>query len=301
MPVFNAASYLVQAIESVLEQDFKNFEFLIHDDGSHDTSWNILSSYAEKDSRIILSRSQNRGLPITLNEMIGRASGDLIARFDADDICLSDRFGKQVERFDTCPLLVVLGGAALIIDAAGRPIMSNTPPLKHDEIDLYNLRGNTAFQHPAVMMRKAAFLQAGGYNADLHGAEDHDLWLRMGEIGKLENLPDTLIKYRLHDKSVSGSQRTLQRDMCLAACKAAWSRRGITMSFEYADWRPDETRASRLEFYLRYAWQAWSSGYRSTWRHYAWKAVRLSPGSKDAWKALIFGVIRRPRLRGQKS
>lgn len=294
MPVYNAAPYLAQAVESVLDQSFKNFEFLIHDDGSSDASWRILVSYAERDARISLSRSENRGIPATVNFLMGRVRGDLIARMDADDICPLDRFAIQVHRFDEDPCLSVLGGSALLVDEGDRPIMIHTPPLSHSDIDDLNMRGVVAIQQSAVMMRHSDFLRAGGYNDNFPVAEDHDLWLRMAEIGKLQNLPDVLIKYRIHNKSISGRKRDLQRDMCLQACQEAWARRGVSAPFEYSDWRMDDTRASRLKFYLRYAWQAWSSGYRSTWRHYALKAVRLAPASLDAWKCLIFGALRKP-------
>lgn len=295
MPVYNAARYLSAALESVLQQSFSDFELLIHDDGSQDDSWAILTDYASRDSRIFISQGLNQGLPRTLNHMISRASGELIARFDADDLCLPDRFEKQLARFECDPSLVVSGGAAQIIDEDGRPISLKFLPRSHDDIDKWNLRGCTSFQHPAVMMRRNAVLAAGGYHPDFHGAEDHDLWLRMAEIGRLENLQDILIRYRIHDNSISGTKRDLQRQLCLRACEAAWQRRGITNgSFDYQEWRMGDDPQSRLAFNIDYAWQAWTNGYRDSWRHYALKSVGLSPLSLDAWKVLVLGSIRRP-------
>ena len=297
MPVYNAARYLPAALDSVLAQSFQDFELLAHDDGSQDNSWAILTDYASRDSRLRISRGPNQGLPRTLNQIIQHASGELIARFDADDLCLPDRFEKQLAQFDRDPDLLVSGGAAQIIDADDRPIKITQPPLTHEDIDRHNLCGHVSLLHPAIMMRRNAVLAAGGYHPNFHGAEDHDLWPRMAEIGRLENLPDVLIKYRIHDDSISSTKRDLQRQLCLHACEAAWQRRGITDGrFEYQEWRMGEDAQSRLAFTISYAWQAWSHGYRSTWRHYALKALRQAPLSKSAWNVVVAGALRRPPM-----
>jgi glycosyltransferase involved in cell wall biosynthesis len=297
MAVYNGEAFLAEAIESVLSQTFTDFEFLIHDDGSTDGSLGILRRFAQKDSRVIVSHDENQGLVISLNLLCDRARGDLVARFDADDICLPDRFALQVQHMDTHPDRIVLGGRSLIIDDAGRSISVVTPPELHDEIDQLNLQGIVALNHPTVMIRRSALIQVDGYDQTYHSAQDHELWLRLGEIGTLANLPDVLIKYRIHAGSISGSRRDEQRANCLRACEAAWQRRGVTATFEYGDWRMDDTKESKLEFYLNYAWKAWMHGFRDTWRHYAWKAVKLSPGSKNAWKALVMGTLKRPQRR----
>lgn len=298
MPVYNAEKFLPAALDSVLTQSFTQFEFLIHDDGSTDDSWAILSSYASRDPRISLSRGKNAGLPAVLNGLIARSTGELIARFDADDICLPDRFERQIAQFDDDPDLHVLGGAAEIIDAKDRKITINRPPLTHEAIDSNNLQGTTSFQHPAVMMRRDAVLAIGGYRNDFHGAEDHDLWLRMAEHGRLENLPETMIQYRVHDSSISATKQKLQRNLCLRACSDAWKRRGITDGqFLYQNWRMGGDAQSQSTFFVNYAWQAWSNNYRDSWRHYALKAVQKAPLSKAAWNVLLAGAIRRPAHR----
>ncbi len=145
------------------------------------------------------------------------------------------------------------------------------------------------------MMRKEAVTQCGGYRPTFVPAEDLDLWLRMAEFGQIANLPDILLKYRLHENSISGAKRDLQRQMCHRVCKAAWTRRGLSgMSFDYSDWRMADTPKSRREFYLRYGWQAWNNGYRKTWRHYALLSVKLAPFSRDAWALLVAGALKRP-------
>lgn len=295
MPVYNAAPYLAEAIESVLSQTFTDFEFLIHDDGSTDGSPAIIGHYAKKDDRIIVSKNINKGLALVLNDLIGTARADILARMDADDICMSDRFEKQVAYLDAYPDCAAVGGAHIVIDADGRPILYNSMPIGHERIDGQNICGVVSINHPTVMMRKEAVLHCGRYDPRMVPAEDLDLWLRMAETGRLANLPDIVLKYRVHDNSISGSKRDLQRQMCHQACKAAWARRGLTDTrFDYNDWRMADTPASRRAFYLRYGWQAWKSGYRDTWRHYALKSVKQAPFSRDAWKLLVFGGLRRP-------
>ena len=104
MSVFNGASYLGEAIDSILDQSFKDFEFIVIDDGSQDNTWEVLSDYAGKDSRLVLHRNKNNlGLTKSLNKGLNLARGEYIARMDADDISLSGRLEAQVNFLDTHP------------------------------------------------------------------------------------------------------------------------------------------------------------------------------------------------------
>ena len=302
MAVHNGEAYLAEAIESVLDQTFRDFEFLIHDDGSTDNTLAILQRYASQDGRITITSGANQGLARSLNHLIDRARGDLVARMDADDVCLTERFELQVRHLEREPKCVVLGGGITVMDDAGRVIHDLSVPLNHELIDRNNLRGVTSICHPTVMMRRDAFQQCGGYDIENLAAEDLDLWLRMAEIGRIANLSDMLLKYRVHGQSISGSKRELQRAMAHHACKAAWARRGLNgISFDYSEWRMADTPESRQEFFLRYGWQAWNSGYRDTWRHYAWRSVALAPLSRKAWVLLIMGSLKRPARRAKRS
>jgi glycosyltransferase involved in cell wall biosynthesis len=293
MSVFNGEKFLADAIESVLAQSFHNFEFLIHDDGSNDSSLKIAQKYAAGDKRISVTTDGNVGLAASLNRLIETSKGEFLARMDADDICMPDRFEKQVGYLDTVADCVAVGGSHIVVDSARRPIFCNVMPQGHDMIDSQNIRGVVSIHHPTVMMRKEAVFLCGGYNSSYDGAEDLDLWLRLAEIGHLANLPDVVLKYRIHGESISGTKRDLQRQMCRRACEAAWQRRGLTeVSFDYQDWRMDDTPASQLEFSLRYGWQAWNSGYRQTWRHYALRSVWMAPLSRDAWALLVAGALK---------
>ena len=295
MAVHNAERWLAEAIESVLNQSFTDFEFLIHNDGSSDGSLEILQNYMTQDNRIMVSTSDNQGPSAARNTAIDKACGEFLAIMDADDVCLPDRFEKQLAYLDANPDCVVIGGCETTMDEKRRPIFDLRVPLTHEEIDGNNLRGITSIRHPTVMMRRAIVLKCGNYDVSYRAAQDHDLWLRIAEIGHLANLPDILIRYRIHDKSISGAKPELQRQMCRKACEAAWARRGLTgMSFDYSDWRMADTPESQQEFYLRYGWQAWNNGYRDTWRHYALHSVKMAPFSRNAWALLIAGALKRP-------
>ena len=119
MPVYNAKRYLGEAVESILSQTFRDFEFLIIDDGSTDRSLAILQRYAAQDARIRLSSEPNAGYVVRLNEMLHQARGDLIARMDADDVALPERFARQVEFLRSHPEVDVVGGAHENIDSKG--------------------------------------------------------------------------------------------------------------------------------------------------------------------------------------
>lgn len=295
MPVYNAAPYLAEAIESVLGQSFEDFEFLIHDDGSTDGSWAILKDYARRDPRIRISQADNAGIARVLNRMSEQARGAYLARMDADDICVPERFARQLEVLEAAPELALVSSDCLVIDEAGRPIHYVEVPLSHKEIDNLHMRGHCAIRHPTVMMRRTALMQAGGYDPAIRYAEDLDLWLRMAEHGELSNLPEVLLQYRIHDGSVSSTHRDTQTRETREICQAACTRRGASVPFESGDWRMTDTPASRRKFYLRFAWQGWKYGFRDTWRHYALKSVQLAPFSLAAWKVLILGAIRRPK------
>ena len=140
MPVYNAAPYLAEAIESILNQTFTDFEFLIIDDGSTDRSAEIVNAYARKEERIRFLSRENRGLPATLNELASMARAPLLARMDADDISTPDRFEKQVAFLADSPDVIVAGGQPLFCDEAMRPVYVARVPVNHEKID-----SNTGF------------------------------------------------------------------------------------------------------------------------------------------------------------
>lgn len=293
MPVYNAERYVAQAIESILNQTFTSFELLIVDDGSTDRSLAILQQYAAQDRRIRLTSRPNTGYAVALNEMLQAARGEFVARMDADDIALPDRFERQVYFLKDRQDVVCVGGWFQLIDHRGRFLTALDIATDDETIQQTALAGHGSICHPTAMMRRSALLQIGGYDVSLMPAEDVDLWLKLGEIGKLANLPVPVLKYRLHSKSVSAQSCTFQRQQARKACERAWERRNIAGQFEANHpWRPGESRRSRHQFMLQYGWWAFQSGNRSTAGIYGVKAILLLPHLVEGWRLLACALLK---------
>ena len=207
MPVYNAAKYLNETINSVLNQTFDDFEFLIIDDGSTDNSVEIL--YSHNDPRIkILINEKNIGYVKTLNKLIDLSKGEYIARQDNDDLSLPDRIEKQVFFLNTNKDVGVCGTNAFTF---GTKTKMTRLPITDDEIRAYMII-NTPFIHPSIMYRKSIFdvLKIGKYNEDLCPAEDYAMWFEISKKTKLANLPEPLLKYRWHDTNTSQLKKNIQ-------------------------------------------------------------------------------------------
>lgn len=294
LPVYNGETYLEAAVRSILDQTFTDYELLILNDGSTDRSGEILARLAGEDERIQVITRENRGLVASLNELLERSCGTCCARMDADDLALPDRLEQQVQYLSDHPEVVLVGGQPLLIDSSGRPLGIMHQPLSHAEIDRDHLRGCSSVSHPAVLFRKEKVLQVGGYRQESYPAEDLDLWLRLGEVGEIRNLPEVVLRYRIHEKSISGSNQTRQLDAARRACEAAWNRRGVVgqHQFEAQPWRAGDGRHSRHQFTVRYGWMAWNQGHASTARTYALRAVVQLPWKVEGWKLLYCSLFR---------
>ncbi|HVE16061.1 MAG TPA: glycosyltransferase, partial [Chthoniobacterales bacterium] len=190
MPVHNADRYVAQAVDSILGQSWDDWELLIIDDGSTDRSRTILERYATGDHRIRLTSRTNTGYTVALNELLTQASGEFVARMDADDVALPNRLARQIEYLRANPAVVCVGTAVHFIDDAGRFLRDGHPGLENEEIQQRILAGDCVLNHPSVMMRRHALESVGGYRPEFEPAEDLDLWLRLAEIGRLANLAD---------------------------------------------------------------------------------------------------------------
>jgi len=196
MPVHNGARYVRQSIDSVLGQNFVDFEFIIIDDGSRDETWEIINSY--NDPRIRSFRNyENVGLPRTLNRGLSLTRGVYTARMDSDDICLPNRLTEQTRFLDEHSEIGLVGSQAITIDKDG----NFSGILRYPETDGY-IRWSLCFLdpiiHPTVMMRSKLAIESGGYSVDSK-ADDYDLWCRMSDRTCLANLPNTLLLLRKHD------------------------------------------------------------------------------------------------------
>jgi Glycosyl transferase family 2 len=224
MSVFNGQAFLSEAIESILSQTFRDFEFLVVDDGSTDRTAEILSTYASRDVRMRLFHHENKGRAVSLNVGIGFAKGNLIARMDADDIALPHRIKEQVDFMERHPEVGLLGGAVELINTQGKVLEITHPPLEDKGIRSFMLQYNP-ISHPTVVMRKEVVLASGGYRKALLDADDYDLWLRMGERSRFANLGRPVLQYRIHPGQVSVRNLRHQILCMLAACAASSLRR----------------------------------------------------------------------------
>ncbi len=293
MAVYNSERYLVQAVESILNQTYQNFEFVIIDDGSRDRSLKILQRYAAKDARIRLISRENRGIPKTRNELLANSNGEFIAVMDADDIARRDRLMVQVNFLQQHPEVVCVGSIQDWIDEAGRFLGQPPVPETNTEIQRLMLQGQCLINNPSTMMRRVAVMQVGGYDETLAQAEDVDLFLKLGEIGELANLPQALVQYRQRTDSITGTHQFRAIALVRQACEQAWQRRGIQGQF-CADkpWRPYD-RPTLHAYLLHYGWQFFNQGDRFASLSYGWRAVTTLPFDKEGWRLFVCALIKR--------
>ncbi len=199
MPVFNAERFVLQAIKSILVQTYRNFEFLIIDDGSTDNTAEIIHSL--KDERIIFLQKEHTGLPDSLNFGLQRANCEIIARMDADDISSPRRLEIQTDFLNKNPNIRVLSGSYGMIKN-NRLLYRVTPPITHSEI-IRKMILHNPIVHSTVAFYKSDVLNFGGYNNV--PMEDYDLWLRLKDSVKFHNLPEVLGFVRYSDTSISRS------------------------------------------------------------------------------------------------
>jgi len=221
MSVHNGAQYLREAVESILNQTFTDFEFIIINDGSTDRTREILESYC--DERIILIHQNNSGLTKALNIGIARARGRYIARQDSDDVSESDRLHNQIEYLRAHPETAVLGTAVTFIGPAGQTLGISRHPLDHDAITR-ELKVRNCFWHGSIMFLKSAFDAVGGYSEIFTATQDYDLWLRLSERHRVANLPIPLYRYRFNPNAVTFRRLVTQKKLADLARRLAEAR-----------------------------------------------------------------------------
>jgi glycosyltransferase involved in cell wall biosynthesis len=201
MPAYNAAKYIGEAIASVLNQTFADFELLIVNDGSTDNTIDIIRGF--EDSRIRVIGLEGKGVSMALNAGLHAAKGSYIARFDADDICLPKRLQRQVHFLDANPSYILIGTDAEYIVETGEHLFDfRCVSYSYDDI-LQRLYQHCPFIHSSVMYRKEEVLKVGGYSPYAHNFEHYLLWVNLVKAGKCCNLPDPLIKVRFNSGSVT--------------------------------------------------------------------------------------------------
>ncbi len=231
MSVFNGKPYLSEAVESILHQTFADFEFIIIDDGSSDGTTEILEEYAEKDSRIRLIRNDgNIGLTRSLNKGIQVASGKFIARQDADDVSLPERFEKQLHRFADDERLALLGSAYEVIDGEGNT--SGVDRYPADDVSIrWQMMFHNGFAHSSVMIRRDVLASHKlSYNEECEFAQDYELWSRILEFGCGANIDEPLIRYRCHGLNAGDVFMVQQQGIACRVAIANMKRFGFEIS-----------------------------------------------------------------------
>jgi len=209
MAVYNERPYLEEAVQSILDQTFEDFEFIIINDGSTDGSKEVLERFADRDKRLRLVHQENEGLIASLNRGLYMARGQYIARMDGDDISHPERFERQLSFLNKNLDVGILGTRAEIIDEGGNARRQWRLPTHPDAIawqSLFNYR----LCHPTIMARRSVLEDLGGYAEWPTHAEDYELWSRAVLKTRLANLPETLHKHRVHGDAITVKDRAKQ-------------------------------------------------------------------------------------------
>lgn len=242
MSVYNGQRFLREAVESILNQTFSDFEFIITDDGSKDNTPDILDEYERQDSRVIVIRQENAGLIESLNRMIKIAKGTFIARMDADDISLPERFEKQISKLQANPDYLAVGCWVQELDENGTISYEITFPDKPELLKKYLHKGINCYVHGSVMIRREVFEKLGLLYR-IEKGEDLDLWARICEQGCIGIVEKVLYQRRDHGQTISKAsipQNTALKNliMTLAMERKKYGK-------EISDWRQEEDKIFR--------------------------------------------------------
>jgi glycosyltransferase involved in cell wall biosynthesis len=289
LAAYNAEKYLVSAVQSILDQTFTDFELLLFDDGSKDSTPQIVADFGKKDPRVVPISRANKGLTPTLNEGISRAQGEYLARMDADDLSLPRRFAEQVKYLDEHPECVCLGSRVTLVDPYASPIKDTDHKLTHEEIEAGLLKGvGWSIVHPAAMMRADAVRKVGGYREQFKTSQDLDLFLRLSEIGRLANLAEPLVQYRQHFESVANTKADEQWRVKSIIVGDAYDRRGLARPEQ---WDFNRRVPKSFEDQIKdWVWAALRAGNPDVARKHARQLLRKKPLSLDSLKVMYCAI-----------
>lgn len=211
MSNYNGERFLKESIESIFSQTFKDFEFIIIDDGSTDKSCKIIESY--NDSRIVFLKQKNKGLPASLNSCIKIAKGELIARMDSDDISEKNRLFEQVNFLEKNKDIYLVGSWIKIIDENNKKTGEIKYLTDYNKI-IKNMVKKSQFAHPSIMVRKEVFKEFK-YDESYKYAQDYDLFLKISKKYKVANIPKFLLKYRFYNDNYYEKKQKIQEKNAL--------------------------------------------------------------------------------------
>lgn len=304
MSVYNGKKYLREAIDSILNQTFNEFEFLIINDGSTDRTDEILRSYDDHRIKIIKNET-NIGLTKSLNIGLRMAKGEYVARMDADDVSMPERLEKEVNFLDQNRNVGLVGSFALQIDEDGNILRIlersvNNSAIKRGLLEKYN-----QFWHGSVMFRKECIERVGNYREEFQAAQDYDLWLRIADQYEVANIPEGLYKMRFHPDTITVLRRVKQGRYVELAKKLAKERRNFGKdSLQYGDRSKtaeilsDISSGSRIEKRkeLAYGYYKWANSLfhwnrLEDCRGFSVKVLLRDPLNFGAWRLLVLSSL----------
>lgn len=244
MSTYNDEKFLAQAIESILNQSFNDFEFIIINDFSKDDSLKIIKSYMKRDNRIkLINNAQNLGPAASRNSGIKKAMGDYIAIMDGDDISMPNRLELQYKFLESNDNISLVGSAFSLISETGSNLGKRSAPIKNEKIKKILPKTN-CIHNPTVMFRndKKTF-----YRSKFRYAQDYDLWLRLLNEGKsFYNLEVPLLKYRFNPNSITFSKRSKQR-LFYNKAQDFYKQRSLNKIDKYEEFNPNEILGLDIE------------------------------------------------------
>lgn len=203
MSCYNASRYLREAMDSVSTQTYRDYEFIVVNDGSTDDTAKISQEYAAKDDRIALINKENTGLADSLNTGMRIARGEWIARLDADDIALPDRLARQMAYVDSHPQTVLVGSGFIEMDPVGTCLRHYRYPARQDRCRRRIERIGSFPPHSSCCYHKPTVERLGGFNGRFRRSQDADLWFRLSRVGEIGVLSTPLVKIRKHRENIS--------------------------------------------------------------------------------------------------
>jgi hypothetical protein len=253
MAVCDGERFVAEAIESLRSQTLRDFELIVVDDGSTDSTPRIVAALAAEDDRILLQVRPHLGYPAALNAGWQAARGEYVGILDADDLAEPARLERQLHHLERNPEVGVVGGALLLVTADGRPFYIAAYPVSPAEAR-EALKSRSPLGHTAALARRSVLEEVGGYRTMFPLAEDYDLWLRISARYAVANLPDIVGRYRIHggNGSIVGIR---QQAESMAAARA-----------EAAGTRPDDTEIAQAEVELALWWAQIAARAGDGWR-----------------------------------
>lgn len=274
MPAYNAEKFIGEAIQSILDQTLQQFELIIVDDGSKDSTVDIIKKYQEKDNRIVFIQNSHGGACKARNDAVAVAQYAWVAPMDADDIALPNRLERMLKAAEADPEVVVWGTYFYQINVNGKIIgeVHNGPTSRDEFYAIDRSKSVIMVTNPTSMFKKDIFLKVGGYNEQLSAAQELELWDRMAEHGPILVINEPLLKYRLHGSSISTDRYFEQRMLhgfAPARYKARQNNRELSLAEYIQEYKSKPFHVSMIryikntgQFYYRNAGVQISEGKR---------------------------------------